>query len=205
LSKIIPGDDLAACQPWLVPDMGRGKTRAGGPLTAGQMEALHEQARAEGYQQGLDEGRAAGATQMQSRLKQLGDLIAGLANPVRMLDGEIESQVAELAMLVARQLVRRELKLDPSQVIGVVRETLGLLPVTSRQIRLMLHPDDAALVRDALSVRDTVQSVLIVDDPVQQRGGCRVVTDTSRIDATVEARVNAVIAHVLGGERSGDE
>ena len=36
------------------------------------------------------------------------------------------------------------------------------------------------------------------------RGGCRVSTDTSRIDATVENRVNAVIAEVLGGERDVD-
>jgi flagellar assembly protein FliH len=44
----------------------------------------------------------------------------------------------------------------------------------------------------------------IVADPLQTRGGCRVLTDTSQIDASVEARLNAVIAHVLGGERSSD-
>ena len=142
---------------------------------------------------------------MQARLGQLEALIAGLAKPSEALDGEIAAQIAELAMLVARQLVRRELKLDPAQVIGVVREALALLPVTGRQIRLLLHPDDALLVREALSMHDDIQSITIVDDPVQQRGGCRVVTDTSRIDATIEARINALIAHVLGGERSGDE
>ncbi len=205
MSKVIPGDDLHACQPWLVPDMGKGKARHGGPLTAGQMEALQEQARGEGFQRGLEEGRAAGARQVQARLGQLEALIAGLAKPSEALDGEIAAQIAELAMLVARQLVRRELKLDPAQVIGVVREALALLPVTGRQIRLLLHPDDALLVREALSMHDDIQSITIVDDPVQQRGGCRVVTDTSRIDATIEARINALIAHVLGGERSGDE
>ena len=55
MSKVIPGDDLHACQPWLVPDMGKGKARHGGPLTAGQMEALQEQARGEGFQRGLEE------------------------------------------------------------------------------------------------------------------------------------------------------
>lgn len=205
MSKVIPGDDLEACQPWLVPDMGRAKGGRVGPLTAGQLEALQEQARVEGYQQGLDEGRAAGAKQVRARLAQLDALLASLAQPADQLDAEIETQIAELAMLVARQLVRRELKQDPAQVIGVVRETLALLPVADRHVRLLLHPEDAVLVREALSVHEDVKSLSIVDDASQQRGGCRVATDTSRIDATVEARINAVIANVLGGERGGDD
>ena len=39
---------------------------------------------------------------------------------------------------------------------------------------------------------------------VQIRGGCKVLTDTSQIDASVESRLNAVIASVLGGQRKAD-
>jgi len=205
LSKIIPEEELAACQPWLVPEMGKAGPGRKGPLTAGQLEALQEHARIEGFNQGLEEGRAAGAEQVRRHVARLEALIAGLARPADDLDADIEAQLAQLAMLVAKQLVRRELKTDQGQVVAVVREALGLLPLASRHVRLSLHPDDVALVRDALSVHEDIQSVSIIQNPAQRRGGCRVETDTSRIDATVETRINAVIAGVLGGERNGDE
>jgi len=79
------------------------------------------------------------------------------------------------------------------------------LPVAARDVRLALHPEDAVLIRQALSLQDDGQSLQIVEDPVQSPGGCRVYTDTSQIDATVESRLNAVIARVLGGQRSSDD
>jgi len=71
-------------------------------------------------------------------------------------------------------------------------------------VRLALHPEDALLVRDTLIAGDSASNIQIIDDPVQVRGGCRVITDTSQIDASIETRLNAVIAHVLGGQRRGD-
>ena len=134
----------------------------------------------------------------------LEQLLGAFANPFEELDEGVEQQLAQLAMLVARQLVRRELKTDPGQVIAVVRAALAELPLASRDIRLALHPDDIGLVREALSMGEDEQRIRIVEDPVQSRGGCRVETDTSQIDASVESRLNAIIAQVLGGERQTD-
>jgi flagellar assembly protein FliH len=50
-------------------------------------------------------------------------------------------------------------------------------------------------------VADHEQSWQIVEDPAMTRGGCRVRSEQSRVDASVEARLNAVIANVLGDER----
>jgi flagellar assembly protein FliH len=79
-----------------------------------------------------------------------------------------------------------------------------VLPVAARNVRLALHPEDAALIREALSVGDDNQHIQLIEDPVQSRGGCKVLTDTSQIDASVESRLNAIIANVLGGLRSTD-
>jgi flagellar assembly protein FliH len=127
-----------------------------------------------------------------------------LQQPFAELDAAVEEQVSQLAMLVARHLVRRELKADPGQVVAVVREALAALPITSRSVRLHLHPEDAQLVRQAFSLNEQEAHIQVLDDPVQSRGGCRVQTDNSQIDATVETRLNALIARVLGGEREED-
>jgi len=204
MSKVIRSEDLADCQTWLVPEVATEASPKARPLTARQLEEIQKQARQEGFEQGLREGREAGLKELQGRARVLEQMLQALDRPFVQLDETVEQQLAQLAMLVARQLVRRELKTEPEQVIAVVREALAALPVAARNIRLSLHPDDAALVREALSIGQEGQQIQVVDDPVQTRGGCRVLTDTSQIDASVETRLNALIAHVLGGERSTD-
>jgi flagellar assembly protein FliH len=189
------------------------------PVTARQLEEIQKQAHREGFQQGLQEGRDAGLKEFTQRVQYLEQLIQSLGKPFEELDESVEQQLAQLAMLVARQLVRRELKTDPEQVIGVVREALSALPVTARNVQLALHPEDAVMIREALSLQEGQQNSKlappgagcfehggfhIIDDPVQSRGGCRVLTEVSQIDASVESRLNAVIAGVLGGQRSTD-
>ncbi len=204
MSRVIRSEELSDCQTWLVPEVKREGEPKARPLTARELEAIQARAREEGFAQGLEEGKAAGRKQLQQQADKLNALIQVLDRPLAELDEAIERQLTELAMLVARQLVRRELKTKPEQVIAVVREALSALPVASRNVRLALHPEDAALIRETL-VRDPHEAQLqIVDDPVQSRGGCRVISDTSQIDASVESRLNAVINHVLGGERSSD-
>jgi flagellar assembly protein FliH len=174
-------------------------------MTARQLEEIQAQARAEGFNQGLQEGRETGQQEFVTRVKMLDKMLGDLEKPFEELDSCVEQQIARLAMLVARQLVRRELATEPEQVIAVVREALAALPVAARDVRLALHPEDVVLIRQALSMQDGDQALQIVEDPVQGRGGCRVYTDTSQIDATVESRLNAVIAKVLGGQRSSDD
>jgi flagellar assembly protein FliH len=204
LSKILRGDALADCQAWLVPEVRKEGARGNKPFTARQLEDIQKQAQQEGFQQGLQEGRDVGLKEFQERFQVLEEILQSLGEPFRQLDESVEQQLAELAMLVARQLVRRELKTEPEQVISVVREALAVLPVAARNVRLALHPEDAALIREALSVGDDNQHIQLIEDPVQSRGGCKVLTDTSQIDASVESRLNAIIANVLGGLRSTD-
>lgn len=219
-TKVIRGEAVSDCQAWNVPEVQSEASGQRRPMTARQLEEIQNQAHREGFQQGLQEGRDAGLKEFTQRVHYLEQLIQSLGKPFEELDETVEQQLAQLAMLVARQLVRRELKTDPEQVIGVVREALSALPVTARSVQLALHPEDAAMIRESLSLQEGGQDskfvpqddrssdgggIHIVDDPVQSRGGCRVLTEVSQIDATVESRLNAVIASVLGGQRSTDD
>jgi len=200
------------CNAWVLPDVSeqRGAGAAGrgpgsGLLTAKQLEAIQKQAYEEGFAQGHKDGSEAGQTQIQARARRLDQLMTSLATPFAELDQRVEQELVTLAMAVARQLVRRELKTDPGQIVAVVREALSALPVASQNVRLHLHPEDAALVRAALSLTEGEHAWRIIEDGLQNRGGCQLVTDTSRIDAGVETRLAAIIATVLGGERGDDQ
>ncbi|BCX81643.1 flagellar assembly protein FliH [Methylomarinovum caldicuralii] len=163
----------------------------------------------EGREKGEREGREAARAEMEKILaEEAGHLKAVmdcLSQPLAQLDEEVERELVALAMAVAKQLVRRELKTDPGQIVAVVREALSLLPLSQRTVTLAMHPDDAERVRQALRLDQVRVPWEIVEDPLITRGGCRVETDVSRIDATVETRLAAAIATALGGERAEDQ
>ncbi|HCB13860.1 MAG TPA: flagellar assembly protein FliH [Gammaproteobacteria bacterium] len=156
----------------------------------------------EGYQRGYAEGLAAGRDEVLLRVQKLDQILSYMHQPLEALDVTIEEELTKLATEIARQLVRRELRTSPGEVVAVVREAVGLLPVGNTNIQVRLHPEDARLIREMFSLgRDDEPVWRLIEDQALSRGGCIVSTELSRIDATVEKRLGTVIASVLGDER----
>lgn len=176
--------------------------------TAEELEALHREAREEGLQQGLDEGRrrgyATGEAEVRTQIAALRNIVLQLAEPLERVDEAVVEAVGDLAILIARHLVRRELKASPGEIVGVVRETMRHLPIAPRAARIRLHPEDVEMVQTAFALGDDERSWRLEADPLITRGGCVVETDSSRIDASVEARLAAIASKMLGGERESD-
>ena len=172
-----------------------------GFLTAGRMQELQKEAWNEAYEAGRAEGIKAGADEIEARAKRYDELLNALCRPFDELDDVVEKQLVELAMTVVKQLFRRELKVDPTHVIGVVRDAIKLLPVASRNVEVHLHPEDATLVRESLSPAEGERAWQIVEDPLISRGGCKITTDNAQVDAQAETRLNAIINAITGDER----
>src|SRR5262245_57421360 len=101
--------------------------------TVNELEQLERAAYDEAHRTGREAGLAAARTETQAQLEQLRTQVArldamyqALSRPLQEMDAEVEQQLVSLALAVARQLVRRELRIDPAQVIAVIRETVGL-------------------------------------------------------------------------------
>jgi flagellar assembly protein FliH len=176
--------------------------RNSGPNAA---RLARQEAEARGYEAGLAkaqsemQGRIAA---LDTRLQQIDSILQMLARPLQELDARVESELTQLALAVGKQLTRRELSIDPAQVIAIIRESLGQLPIAAREVRVHLHPEDAATVRERLAAPATERAWTVVEDPTLSRGGCIVRTETSQIDARLEARVHAVMMSTLGDERA---
>ena len=164
------------------------------------------------FERGYAEGRAAGMAAIQQelqnataeaerRVRQLQSICEFMARPLAELDQQVLQQLGVLAGAIARHIVRRELKQHPDEIVAVIRDTVALLPANAREVRVHLHPEDAALVRDRLSPSAADRAWTILEDPMLTRGGCRVTSESSMIDAAVEQRLGAAIATVLGDER----
>jgi flagellar assembly protein FliH len=172
--------------------------------TVGGLVDLQAQAHKEAFDQGLAEGREAGRADVRAQVARLAGMIDALAQPFEQLDADVERELLSLAMALARQIVRRELKTDPTQIIGIIREAIAALPVAAREVRVYLHPEDAAVVREHLATTESERAWIMVEDPIMARGGCRVTTATSRIDARLESRLAAILSELLGTERQAD-
>jgi flagellar assembly protein FliH len=165
------------------------------------VDALFAKSQAEGFAAGKAQFDAQVAS-LQERVARLDATLQVLARPLAELDAEVEKQLVTLALTVARHLVRRELRIDPTQVVAIIRNTVALLPVAARDVRVHLHPEDAALVRERLAEPHAERAWTIIEDPIMTRGGCRVTTEYAQIDARLEARLGAAISTVLGSERA---
>jgi len=217
MSKIIDKNNALIRSNWQSPiveeltegaDNKDGK-RSLGTLTEEKIEVIKKRAYKDGYMNGFKkgsvEGNAAGLQQAAQTLNMLETILETLTEPLKQLDEQVEQQFVRLVMIITNQLVRRELKIDPGEVVGVVREALQALPVASRSVRVFLCPEDISFVSSVLNASDSETAWKIVSDPSLTRGDCRIESESASIDATVERRLITIILDMLGGERGTDE
>lgn len=230
-SRVIDGTAVAHVQRWTPPDMDAAGTSEEDPpptertdlpeadvpteppddeLVApeslrpdgDQLERIREEARQAGFDAGRAEGLRQGEADAIALLETARQIVTDLHEPLAAVDAEVEHELVKLVVAVSRQLIRRELATDHGQIVAAVKEALSLLPENHRDVVLHLNPEDARLVAERLHMDECERTYRLLEDPLIARGGCRLTTSQSTVDATVESRINAAIARVLGDERN---
>ncbi len=174
------------------------------PPPGPSVDELVEQARQSGYPDGYRNGLAALESYKQAQGAQMAaymnDQIGALANDfhhrLESLEQQLAGRIAGVALELARQVVRTELRQNPELVVTVAEEALGALLASAKQIVLRLNPDDLALSQGRLDELLQARGARVVPDPLLARGGCLVESDIAVVDATVEARWNLAAAAI---------
>ncbi|MCY1431009.1 flagellar assembly protein FliH [compost metagenome] len=173
------------------------------PLTLEELESIRQEAYNEGFSTGEKDGfhsaqlkvqqeaRAALATKVASLERLMGNLL----EPIAEQDTHIEKSLVTLVGHITRQVIQRELRTDSSQIVHVLREALKLLPMGAENIRIHINPQDFELVK-ALRERHEATWRLLEDEALQP-GGCRIETEHSRIDASIETRIEQALAQLF--------
>jgi len=219
LSKIISRENAEHAQRWSIPDMSNAMPRRQPefiPATSlpSELEILttHEKAQSEGFEaghekgfkQGKEEGHLA-ATEELSKLKELlSSSLDFLQRPLEESQQEVEQELLELSLGIAKQILRREIKTDPRHIIGIIREAVKQLPSSNREITVHLQPDDAHTLRETLHEHKTKHHWNIIDDPGISQGDCQIQSESSFIDASIDALIARVSVEMIGGHRHND-
>ncbi|MEI7967975.1 MAG: FliH/SctL family protein [Betaproteobacteria bacterium] len=157
-----------------------------------ELESLRESAREVGFAQGRAEGLARAADDM-GRLQAIVSHLASLAED---LEQGIAEDVLSLSLELSRLMVRESLRVRPELILAVIREAARSFPELAEGPRLVLHPEDAALVREMQGVEQDPElaSWLVVEDARLERGSCKLQTTSSEIDSTLENRWRRLVA-----------
>jgi len=145
----------------------------------------------EAYEKGFDQGRKDGLDlerkQLQEQKQQVEALFAELRGLKSSLFREAEQDCVTLSSLIAKRILRAEIRTDPAVIQRTVREALDFVADRSR-LRISIHPEDMEEIRRilpelaALAEEDALQ---VVEDETLERGGCLLETGFGTINATV--------------------
>ncbi len=210
-ANVLSAEELAnAYERWEVPrvvSVSDVEAENTNPLTVEALEAVQQAAQEEGFKLGYDEGfqqgheagLKAGETDILQQAQQWKALIDTLNNPLKSVDSIVEQDLLSMISLLVRQMVYHELEQKPEMVLTAVREALAVLPVSDRQLKVYLNPEDMELVKNGLKL-DEDTGWQWYEDPLVSRGGAKLVTADTTIDATVETRLNNLISRLLSQE-----
>ncbi len=153
---------------------------------------IQEEARLIGYDEGhaagYADGLAIGRAEAAGELEHLQSIALTFGNALAQADEVIAADLLELALHLAKGMLRCALEVKPELIIPLVREAIGYLPVLQQPALLQLNPLDAAIVKAAMGEELEKGGWRVVEDAQVGRGGCKIDTATNQIDAQASAR-----------------
>lgn len=212
MSNVIPKERLTAYERWEMASFGDNRPSVTASVTMvkrtkeeeeEEVAALREEARQKGYAIGLEEGRVAGLSRGQADVARealcLKQIVQAFGQEVAQVNEVIAEDMLNLALDLAKAMLKTTLEIRPKVVIPIVSEAVRYLPSVQQPALLFLNPQDAILIREHMQDDLEKAGWRVVEDAQIGRGGCRIETASNQIDATAANRWQR-IAEALGKE-----
>ena len=160
-----------------------------------QRAEMERQAYEQGFAKGEQDGRLAAQQQAAPLLTAMETTLAELDGVRQKIRRHLEQEVVELALHVARKVVRHELTVSKDTIVCVVQEAMTQLDDPGK-ISIRLNPDDLKKIRAAgetlSSVMDHLDTIHFEEDTGIDCGGCYIQTEYGEIDARIEEQLRTV-------------
>ncbi|QDQ28666.1 flagellar assembly protein FliH [Chitinimonas arctica] len=153
--------------------------------------------RESGYAAGFEAGQLQGRQSADAEVARFQQLCAGLAEAVAAYEEQLSKPILDIAVAVARQVLRSSLAVAPERILAVIREAIASSSELQGPLRLELHPDDMSLVRTLVADDAAAMHWRFEAQPDMERGGCRISTASVELDLTLPTRWRRVV-HALG-------
>ncbi|MFK5984446.1 MAG: flagellar assembly protein FliH, partial [Pseudomonadota bacterium] len=199
-------------------------------LTADELEKIHQQAYTEGYEEGklkglkegFEQGETEGKTQghqqaydeslknIEEKIIHFEKLFLALEKPLTQTNEQVEYELMQLSISIAKHIVKQEIKTAPEHIIQLVKSSLDLLPSAAKNVTIYLNPLDIAMVKEAFNLienkntndantynENRFEKLRVLDNSKITQGGCIVDTNISHIDASIEQRIDELAEKLI--------
>ncbi len=164
-----------------------------------QADQMRQDAVRKGYEEGLQLGREEGLRHYQQAIEALHGEVQKLVDAIlaerQRLWEEMEPQVIDLVLEIARKVLREEIQARREATLSIIKHALRRVADTEH-VRIRVHPDDLQIARqhreDFLAVCDGVRQIEIVDDQRVGGGGCVIETPGGTIDASLRTQMQSI-------------
>ncbi len=189
-------------------DSACGFVRTKDRLSAGSSATLEELEQnaycrgfADGEKKGFEQGSCAGTALAEKRLDpllgSLSQMLSELQTLRRQTCADLESELVELALAVARKIVGREVDANPDRIADIIRNAIRRVPDAPR-ITIRLNPSDLRHLNETrpqlLAGLAGAQRASFETDAGIDLGGCFIETDAGDVDARIQHQLEVVDA-----------
>lgn len=190
-----PAAALPNAGPWALVELGtldpaRAKAPAQPTISPEERARLIDEGYARGLADGERKGLASAQAQIDGALALISQITAQLKDVASVAPAVLEENIGALAVIVARQIVTREVSLDPKLVAELIRRALTEFPI-DQSVRIRVHPLDLSLLtiggaaHGAAPITGSRDASWLADARVA-RGGCLVEGRDRIVDGRVD-------------------
>lgn len=153
-----------------------------------EANSIKENARKEGYQEGL--------AQAQEDIAQLKDTLNNFLDAKQEVFEYIAPDILEISVDIARKIINKEIEQDPMIVLNLITQVLDGISSEEPKITIVVNPTQEELVREKVpeiekSLNMQAKTNIITDDTIDI-GGCIVQTSNGIVDATINTQLEVL-------------
>lgn len=155
-----------------------------------------EEGRSEGYRVGYEQG----IEDAKELAKQCGEVLESLSGLPSKIMNDYSEWLINAAFSIAKHIIQEELSSKPQTFLALVgrlvKEMEGDFPIT-----VFLNPEDVSMLRLGVDFDEWARMqgrvLKLAEDPLLERGSCRLETDIALLDATLEKIMREMKREIL--------
>jgi len=156
--------------------------------------AIEAQAKSNGFDQGVADGRAAAQAEMDEMLETMRGLIEmARAERHKIIEGA-EPEIVRLAVSIAERILTQHVALEPNTVLEMTKSAITRL-VNRETVTVRVNPADIESMRgnrEQLMSMNDIDNLRVIEDQRVDRGGVIIETEAGTIDAKISTQLREV-------------
>jgi flagellar assembly protein FliH len=147
------------------------------------------------FQQGRKSGVAEAEKSLSTVTKSLASACDEISNLKAKMLERSQADMLRLVLAIAERVVQANIKIDPEVVTRTVKQAIHLA-VSAEEFHIKVNPEDLQVVNEHkplfIASLSGLSNIEFVPDATIVRGGCILESPVGRVDATVEAQMEAI-------------